>query len=86
MTYFLAFIAYLLFVTLKAIQQRQVMAAEYHKMPPMSYGMALCEVFVMASVARTADSFWGLILLAFAIGTGGALGSILGTWLHARKH
>lgn len=86
MSYFLAFIAYLCFVGMKAMQQRQVMNAEYLKMPPLSYGMAFCEVFVMATVAKTSDSLFGLVLLALAIGTGGALGSILGTYLHVRKH
>ena len=86
MTYLAAFLAYLCFVGMKAMQQRQVMNAEYLKMPPLSYGMAFCEVFVMAVVAKNADSVGELALLAFAIGTGGALGSMLGTYLHARKH
>lgn len=86
MTYFAAFAAYLVAVTLKAYQQRQVMAAEYLKMPAVSYGMAACEVFITYTVIKTADSALGLALLAFAIGSGGALGSILGTWLHARSH
>lgn len=81
-----AFACYLVAVTLKAYQQRQVMAAEYLKMPVVSYGMAACEVFITYSVVKTADSFSGLALLAFAIGSGGALGSMLGTWLHARSH
>jgi len=83
--YLFAFLAYLLAVTLKAYQQRQVMAAEYHKMPVVSYGMAFCEVFITYSVVKTAESPSGLLLLALSIGSGGALGSILGTWLHARK-
>ena len=86
MSYALAFFAYLVSVTLKAYQQRQVMAAEYLKMPAVSYGMAACEIFITYTVIKTADSPYGLVLLAFAIGSGGALGSILGTWLHARKH
>lgn len=86
MNYFAAFACYLVSVTLKAYQQRQVMAAEYRKMPAVSYGMAACEVFITYSVIKTADSLSGLAILAFAIGSGGALGSILGTWLHARKH
>lgn len=86
MSYFFAFLAYLVAVTLKAYQQRQVMAAEYLKMPVVSYGMAMCEVFITYSVIRTSNSTEGLLLLAFAIGTGGAFGSILGTWLHARKN
>lgn len=85
MSYALAFFAYLVAVTLKAYQQRQVMAAEYSKMPVVSYGMAACEVFITYTVIKTADSPSGLFILVFAIGSGGALGSILGTWLHARR-
>jgi hypothetical protein len=86
MTYLLAFLAYLLYIAMKAMQQRQVQHAEYLKMPPLSYGMAFCEVFVMSLVVKHADSNWQLLGLALAIGTGSSLGSILGTYLHARKH
>lgn len=86
MTYVLAFLVSALYIGLKATQQRQVMAAEYRKMPAVSLGMAFCEVFIVANVARSADGFWPLFLLALSIGSGSALGSILGTYLHARKH
>lgn len=85
MNYLLAFFAYLVAVTLKAIQQRQVQHAEYRKMPAISYGMAACDVFLVAMIAR-AEGLRELLVFAFAIGTGGALGSILGTWLHVRQH
>lgn len=85
MSYFAAFAASFMAVALKALQQRQVMAAEYLKMPAISYGMAACEVFITVNVVHTATSIAGLALLAVAIGTGGAVGSMLGTWLHARK-
>lgn len=86
MTYLLAFLASLLYIALKALQQRQVMAAEYLKMPAVSFAMAGCEVFIMVNVVHTASSIAGLVLLAFCIGAGAGLGSMLGTWLHARKH
>lgn len=86
MNYVLAFAASFLYIALKALQQRQVMNAEYLKMPPISMAMAACEVFIMVNVIHTADSFGGLSTLAFSIGLGGGLGSILGTWIHARKH
>lgn len=85
MTYLLAFAVSFLYIFLKATQQRQVMAAEYLKMPPVSMAMAFCEVFIVASVARTADTVAELIILAVFIGLGGGLGSMLGTYLHARK-
>lgn len=86
MNYALAFAASFLYIALKAFQQRQVMAAEYLKMPAVSMAMAACEVFIMVNVVKTADSTAGLILLAACIGVGASFGSMLGTYLHARKH
>jgi len=85
MTYFFAFLASLVYIALKALQQRQVMAAEYLRMPIVSMGLAACEVFIMVNVVKTADSVPGLILLAACIGLGAGIGSMLGTWVHARK-
>ena len=85
MSYFLAFAASLIYIALKALQQRQVMAAEYLKMPVVSMAMAACEVFIMVNIVHTADSLGGLILLAVAIGLGAGLGSMLGTFLHVRS-
>lgn len=84
-SYVLAFFASFIYIALKALQQRQVMHAEYLKMPAVSMAMAGCEVFLMVNVVRTSDSLGGLFLLAFCIGAGAGLGSIAGTWLHARK-
>ena len=85
MNYLAAFLASLLYIALKALQQRQVMAAEYLKMPAVSFAMAGCEVFIMVNVVHTADSLSGLTVLAACIGAGAGLGSMLGTWIHARK-
>lgn len=85
MNYVLAFFASLLYIGLKATQQRQVQFEEYAKMPAVSLAMAGCEVFLMVNVVHSADSIAGLVLLALCIGAGAGLGSILGTWLHARK-
>lgn len=85
MNYLFAFVASFVYIALKALQQRHVMAAEYLKMPALSMGMAVCEVFITVNVVRTADSLGGLALLAFAIGSGASCGSMLGTWIHARK-
>lgn len=86
MTFLAAFLVSCLYIFLKATQQRQVMAAEYRKMPPVSILMAFCEVFIVANVAKTADGIPELSLLALCIGTGSALGSILGTYLHVRNN
>lgn len=85
MTYLLAFLVSFVNIFLRATQQRQVMAAQYLRMPPVSMGMAFCEVFIVANVAFTAESPLGLVILALCIGSGSALGSMLGTYLHARK-
>ena len=81
-----AFAASFLFIFLKATQQRQVMLAQYSRMPLVSIAMSFCEVFVVANVAKTADSHSGLVMLALAIGIGGGIGGVLGTYMHAKKH
>lgn len=86
MTYLLAFLVSALYIGLKATQQRQVQYAEYHKMPPVSLGMAYCEAFVFSSYMGTATDLLPKFLLATAIGLGAACGSMLGTYLHVRKH
>lgn len=85
MNYLAAFVASFVYIALKALQQRQVMSAEYLKMPAVSMAMAACEVFIMVNIVHTADSLGGLVTLAVSIGLGAGLGSMLGTWLHARK-
>ena len=74
------------YIALKAIQQRQVMAAEYIRMPIVSMSMAFCEVFIMSNVAITAvtNGLMDSVYLALALGFGGGMGSMLGTWLHKR--
>ena len=89
MTFLAAFFASLVLIFLKSTQQRHVQFEEYWRMPAVSYGMAGCEVFITAKVAvhaitESGDTA-GLVLLAFSIGTGAALGGILGTYLHARR-
>lgn len=86
MNYLLAFVVSLVYIGLKATQQRQVMAAQYLRMPGVSIAMGFCEVFIVANVARTAESTWGLALLAFSIGAGGGFGSMIGTYLHKRTY
>lgn len=86
MKYLAAFAVSLLYIGLKATQQRQVMAAQYWRMPGVSIAMGFCEVFIVANVAHTAESLAGLVTMAVAIGSGGAIGSILGTYLHRRKY
>jgi hypothetical protein len=86
MKFLLAFLVSALYIGLKATQQRQVQFAQYWRMPPVSLSMAFCEVFIVSNVARTANGFGPLCGLAVSIGLGAAIGSMLGTYLHERKH
>ena len=85
MNFLLAWAVSFVYIFLKATQQRQVQHAEYRKMPLPSYGMAFCEVFVITIVSRHYDDAISLGFLAFCIGTGAWMGSMLGTYLHARR-
>jgi len=85
MNFLLAWAVSFIYIYLKATQQRHVQFAEYWRMPPMSYGMAACEVFTFTLVIRHYDDIWSLAILAFCIGTGAWMGSVLGTWLHVQS-
>jgi O-antigen/teichoic acid export membrane protein len=83
--FLLAWAVSFLYIFLKSTQQRQVQFAEYRKMPIPSYGMAFCEVFVTSVVVRHYNDAISLVVLAICIGTGAWMGSMLGTYLHARR-
>jgi hypothetical protein len=83
-TFLAAFLVSFVYIFLKATQQRHVQFAQYFRMPIPSYGMAACEVFVIGTVAR-GEGLAELAVLAFCIGTGAWMGSVLGTWMHARR-
>lgn len=86
MSYFAAFACYLVAVALKVYQQRNVQFTDYKKMPAVSYGMAGTEIIMSYCVILHFESLSALLILWFAMGSGGALGSVIGTWLHARNH
>lgn len=78
-------VVYFLSVFAKAFQQRNVAFVNYLLLVPMSYLLAAADVTVFSMIAWKAastDSIFGMLLMIFAIGTGGALGSLLATWLH----
>jgi len=83
--YLLAFLVSLVYVHLKARQQLAVVNMEFRRIMPNSLGMAACEVFILSTVVRTADSFYGLILLALCIGLGAGIGCIAAMKLHQRR-
>jgi len=63
------------------------MNAEYKKMPPISFAMSFCEVFVTGNVALVAvnDGMVNALFLAVALGIGGSIGCMLGTFYHASR-
>ncbi len=75
--YALAFLSSFFFVGLKSIQQLNVVYRKYWWIVPTSMLMAVCEVYVVASVAKYG---WSWIVLA--VGSGSGLGSLTATWLH----
>lgn len=85
MSYFLAFLASLGYIYLKASQQLHVVNFEYGRILPTSLGMAACEVFIMVNIVRTSDSFGGLALLAASIGLGAGIGCIAAMKRHQRR-
>ena len=68
-------------IALKAFQQLNVINYKYWWIPPTSMFMAVFEVFVIAMIARTQDS-WYLIILP--VGIGGCLGCMFSMWVHKR--
>lgn len=79
MHYALAFFASFVFVALKSVQQLNVVRRVYPLIIPTSFAMAVCEVWVIANVAR-----YGFGWLVFWVGLGGGLGSLIATWSHHR--
>ena len=80
MIYIYMFIAHFLYVFLKAFQQRNVAFDHYKMIVPISYGMALMEVFVIASIATRGFT----VLSVVALGTAGGLGALLAMWSHKK--
>tara|TARA_R110001592_G_scaffold296181_1_gene566529 strand:+ start:44 stop:358 length:315 start_codon:yes stop_codon:yes gene_type:complete len=68
------------YIFLKAFQQRNVAQLEYWPVPLMSYLMAACEVFSVSYVASTGFAISNIV----AIGTGGAMGSMIAMYMHSK--
>jgi hypothetical protein len=69
------------YVFLRAFQQKNVMHSNYKWMVPTSYGMGVCDVYLIVSIANGNHV---LYMAALAMGTGGAAGSVMATYLHNR--
>lgn len=79
MIYALAFAASFVYVFLKALQQLNVVHGSVWWILPVSFGMAVCEVFVVVNVASAG---WGWII--FPIGFGSGLGCLVAMHFHRR--
>lgn len=85
MNFLLAWAVSLVYVGTKSWQQKNVQYDLYWSIPPGSYIMGYCEVFITGLVVRSLHDIWELNLLAFCIGTGAWMGSMLGMWIHAKR-
>jgi hypothetical protein len=72
--------AYFCWIFARAFQQRNIAHGHYLPILPMSYAIALLEVFVIANIAR--EGFGMEMVLA--LGTGGGLGASAAMLLHQR--
>jgi len=79
--YFALFATTLVYVFLRAFQQKNVMHSKYAWMVPVSYGMGFCDVYIISTIAAGDHVLW---VTALAMGTGGTIGSISATYLHNR--
>jgi len=82
-------IVYFFSVFAKAFQQRNVNFMNYKLAVPTSYVLSTCDMAIFSLVAWNAvqsESLLGLAirmsLMVFAVGTGGALGSVLAMYIH----
>lgn len=80
MKYLAIFCASFIYVMLRAFQQRNVAFDQYWWVVPTSYGMAVMDVYLIASFAKEG---WGPVLVFF-YGSAGALGSLFAMWFHKR--
>ena len=80
MNYILLFVASFIFVFLKAFQQRNVAFDHYKWVIPCSFGMAMTEVYVIATIVTTGYSFYSVL----GMGLGGGTGALLSMYLHKR--
>lgn len=83
MIYFILLGVTFIYVFLRAFQQKNVQHSMYAWMIPVSYGMGLCDVYIISTVARDGHILW---VTALFMGTGGALGSVGATFLHNKMN
>ena len=68
------------YVFLRAFQQRNVAFDKYKWIMPVSYLMAIADVYIIALIARLQ---WDLILV-LCLGTGSGIGALVAMILHKK--
>lgn len=79
MSYLIVFLTTLVFVSLKAFQQLSVQHDRFWWIPPVSMGMAVCDVVTLTHIIKE-----GSVWIALPMGIAGGLGCWLAMWSH--KH
>jgi len=74
------FLANFLFIFLKAFQQRNVAFDNYGWVFPTSFGLALTEVFVIASIAKLGFT----LTLALTMGCASGSGAVIAMLMHKK--
>lgn len=72
--------AQVVFIGLRAFQQRNVAFDNYWAVMPTSWSMAIVEVYVISSIATLGWSWW----TCSALGVGGSLGALFAMVLHKK--
>lgn len=80
MKYLLFFFATLGYVTVRAFQQRNVAHGTLKWIAPTSYAMAVLDVFIVTTMAKTGFTWWFVAVG----GTAGFLGCFIAIWFHRR--
>ncbi len=77
---------YGIMVFFKAFQQRNVAHLHYYAAVPTSYALTFSDVYVITIVSinavKTSGDFVAMATLAFALGTGGWIGSLVAMRIH----
>lgn len=77
-----AFVASVLYVSLRSFQQLNVVREKLSWIMPTSLAMSATDAFIIVAIAKAGWNFW----LVLTIGLGGGIGSILAILLHKFIH
>lgn len=80
--YLTLFAATFVMVAGRVFQQLNVVHEDYWLMPLASYGMAYSELVIALTGAIAVSRGRSWVLVGFATGTGGAVASVVTTWLY----